>query len=263
MEDKRVQYWNNDYVLYWKSRVEESNSADLSNSGIINGDVKTICDDVYINAINLLSVKHSDTVLELGCGFGRSLPYLSGLADHVCAVDISAEMISMAKNTYSSIRNLSFYVSAGENLPFEKKFDKAICFGVFDAMYQTETIYEINRVLNVGGSLLLTGKNDSYFEDDSLALAAEMGAREKGHPNFFTNVSYFEENMNEFGFEIVHKKYFLRRGDFVVGKFDTQRPKKFYEYMLVLRKIVDKKPSSEFCISDKFSKTWSRLERDI
>ncbi len=255
---EREKYWNEDYVRYWKARVEEANKSGTDASSMVAGDAKTSTDKLYIDAIGLLQLSKTDRVLELGCGFGRSLPVLCGAALHVTAVDISREMIHAARESCEE-KNISFHVSPSEGLPFaDDSFDAVVCFAAFDAMYQSEALMEMNRVSRLGARVLITGKNDDYFDDDAAAVAAEIGARAKKHPNYFTDVSRLLGNLDKFGFEVETQKYFLRRGDFAKEIALAERPKSFYEYLLVLKKISACSVRKDFLISDKTSKTYIR-----
>ena len=74
-------------------------------------------------------------------------------------------------------------------------------------MYQTEALIEINRICKKGARVLITGKNDNYCDNDKLAMEAEIGARKKGHPNYFTDVRKLLKNINKFGFRIDIQKF--------------------------------------------------------
>ena len=253
---EREKYWNEKYVRYWKARVAEANKNLSETSTLVAGDTKTSDDAIYKDGIALLEIKKSDTVLELGCGFGRSLSFLCRLASHVFAVDISKEMIDAAKEICHE-SNIDFFVAPSERLPFAKDtLDIVICFAVFDATYQLETLMEINRVCREGARILITGKNDNYCDDDNAALAAEIGARKKNHPNYFTDVNLLLKNMKKFGFEIEDQNFFLRRGDFSKQKYTNKLPAFFYEYQFVLKKSDVCKLSVPIFISHHCSKTY-------
>jgi ubiquinone/menaquinone biosynthesis C-methylase UbiE len=230
-KNKRKQYWGKDYVDYWKNKVQEVN---------VLLDVKdpTSTDAAYIRMIDTLNIKPTDVVLDVGCGFGRSLPYLSCSAKKVVGVDISSEMIKEAEKLTSSCNNITLQVSESEDMDIEdSSIDKVICFAAFDAMYQKKALIEFNRICKIGGAVLLTGKNDNFMCDDKEARLAELGARKKNHPNFFTNVSLLIRSMHLFGFTVEFKEYYLKRGDFSTDRILKNMPENFYEYMLLLRKV--------------------------
>ena len=72
--EKREEYWNKNYANYWINRVDEANSEDISSSKIIKDDTKTSKNAIYSDAISLLDITKTDNVIEIGVGFGRSLP---------------------------------------------------------------------------------------------------------------------------------------------------------------------------------------------
>ena len=239
MSDARKQYWDGQYVDYWQARVEEANRSG-SSSSLVNGDTRAPSDRLYSELINLLHITPKQRILELGCGFGRTIPLLYELTHQISAVDISPRMIELARQSHGMLKGVSFQVSEAENLPFDgHHFDCVICFGVFDALTQTEALIEMNRVLKVGGCVLITGKNDRYYSDDNQALIAERNARAKGHPNFFTDVASLLRLQQAFGFSTVECRFFPRRGDMAANNFTTELPEFFYEYALVLRKKAE------------------------
>lgn len=259
---EREKYWNQDYVAYWKARVEEANNNRTQASAVVAGDAKTSSDGLYSWAIDLLSITNADAVLELGCGFGRSLAKLCQAASHVAAVDISEKMIEVAKGACQE-PNISFHVSPSEELPFPSEaFDVVVCFAAFDAMYQTEALIEMNRVCKTGARLLITGKNDNYHDDDVAALEAEIGARAKNHPNYFTDVKKLMRNLTVFGLRLETQKYYLRRGDFSKQVAHELMPEIFYEYLLILRKVAACDASGTLAISSEMSRTLSRRPID-
>lgn len=254
-DQDRLQYWNNDYVQYWKSRVEEANKDCSGSTSIILGDAATTGDIRYLQAIEFLEISSKHNVLELGCGFGRSLPTLSLLANTVVAVDISKQMIEVAQHNFSAT-NVSFHVSPSEDLPFNDEiFDRIICFAAFDAMFQSEALVEMHRVCKAGGRILLTGKNDNYCKDDQKAFEAECGARKKGHPNFFTDMKKLLNDLGLFGFSLIGIKYYERRGDFASGLEKTEMPLQFYEYLLVIQKTGLCLPDPQIIYYNQTSKT--------
>jgi len=258
-DKKREKYWNEDYMLYWKERVSEANNLHSKPSTMIKGDANTTTDKTYINAIELLNITKTDIVVEIGCGFGRSLPILCKLSYHVTALDISTAMVEVASKTVKE-KNISFCVSSSENTPLDdNKYDIAVCFASFDAMCQTKALIEINRICKKGAKVLLTGKNNNYYDDDNLALEAEINARKKGHPNYFTDVKKMLKNIENFGFSVVVHRFYSRRGDFSSFNSKSKMPDKFYEYLLVLQKVSDSTISSNFLISDSFSDTFKRI----
>lgn len=237
---RRSDYWNVDYYNYWLARVQEANSQNSVNSNVCRRDFITTGDKEYFADIDLLDINNEDFVLEVGCGFGRSIPYLYQKTKKVFGIDISDAMIKHAQKTCKHFPNVLLEVCEAEKTNFKNKyFDKIICYGVFDALQQVDALIEFNRLLKLQGHVLITGKNNNYFVDDELALLAENNAFLKNHPNFFTDVRYLLNNIYKFGFTVCKSKFFLRRGDTAKGKYLTDLPENFYQFTLTLKKISE------------------------
>jgi ubiquinone/menaquinone biosynthesis C-methylase UbiE len=258
-QDVRQRYWDEHYLKYWQQRVAEANEVTDSKSRMNQKDSPTISDRTYFEAIERLKIGPDDTVLELGCGFGRSLLFLSHQARKVWGLDISPAMVEAAREHCAGLENVLLEVGIGEKMPFPSGiFDAIVCFGVFDAMYQAETILEMCRVATPGCRILLTGKNVDYWDDDEEALIAEERARQKGHPNYFTNVDDLLAQVGQIGLMIQHQRFYLRRGDFHAGNFVESMPSRFYEYMLIFEKCGASVGKLSCQISQSFSRTWLR-----
>lgn len=259
--DQRKRYWNKGYFKYWSERVQEANSNLSKQSSIVDGDSLTSSDLDYFDVLDLLSIQNGDRVLELGCGFGRSIPYLYSRSQEIVAIDISTEMIEAARAKHAELPGIRFEVREAERTGFDNNsFNKIICYAVFDALYQQAMLIEMNRLLENGGTVLLTGKNTDYLDDDNEALVAEHNARTKGHPNYFTDVNLLLDQLDTFGFELLTERYFLKRGDDRKTGFVTTLPPRFYEYLLILKKV---KPVTSLVpkeISSAYSKTFLRKE---
>lgn len=259
MDKNRNNYWNEEYFKYWVSRVEEANEGKEKGSSIVAGDQPLPNDMVYIDAIKLLDITNEQKVLEVGCGFGRSLPFLSSLSKEVYAADISSQMVDAARKYCQDFSNIRYLVSEAEKMDLQSgMIDHVSCFAVFDALHQREALCEMNRILADSGKALITGKNDNYNDQDIKALEAEEGARGKAHPNFFTDLSALIANLEEFGFKLEMVRFFRYRGDFAKNIYELEMPDKFYEYMLILEKTGCAKAGTRFEISSPYSKTYRR-----
>lgn len=263
MAMERKEYWNKEYFEYWKKRVDEANAPTGSESKIVPGDKINTSDQNYFSAIDLLNINAGASLLEMGCGFGRSIPHLYRYTHNILAIDISAEMVDNARQLCSQYKGVQFRVADAEyfDCPSDS-FEYVVCFAVFDALFQRDAILKMNVLLKPHGKVLLTGKNDDYFEDDNEALTAEANARVKGHPNFFTDVRSLLDNLHLLGFELIRARYFLRRGDFNLDKYVTRYPDRFYEYLLVCEKIGAADPLIDVNLSSDVSKTYRRLKRN-
>ena len=107
--------------------------------------------------------------------------------------------------------------------------------------------------------LVISGKNDHYFLDDDEAYIAEINARKKGHPNYFTDVHNMLKQLKPLC-QIIEQSYGLRRGDFLQGKFHSDIPKRFYEWKLIVKKV--KNFDGSFAkFSDAYSRTFAERSK--
>ena len=246
-EDTR-QYWE-DYVTYWLAKVKESNEHNPNTKDT------TVDDQILYTYVSKLDIEKDDRLLDYGCGFCRLYPFIKNLPkEHVQyhGVDIAQSPLDYALELYPELSG-KLKTLEEERIPYEANtFDKLICFGVLDACHQEETVLDIIKVLKVGGKALITGKNHLYEADDELAMTAEINARKKGHPNYFTNVTSLIEQLKERNVEIEQAYYFKRRGDFVNDQYTLEKPERFYEFALVV-----KKQQEEIKAFDTFSSKYS------
>lgn len=255
-DDPRKNYWNESYYKYWKSRVDE---AGIGTSQVIRGDANTEDDDVYRNIFAEYGFRPG-TLLEVGCAWGRMFPLYLAHGLRVSGVDISTAMIEAARNNWPEHPQIdSIGESPAETLPFpDQVFDNLACIATLDATYQDQAVREFLRVTKPGARIFFTGKNDHYPADDQAAMDAEIGARGKNHPNFFTDVPLLVKLLREQGHQVDALLCFPRRGDFAKAAYVTEMPESFYEYMLVITRgpQVGEFPG----IADAFSKTFREAE---
>lgn len=252
----RKEYWNKEYTEYWKKitkEAEDTTSVKSQIKKISGNDFKVPNIGGVTSYFEKMPYKTTDKLLDYGCGFGRFFTFFSGKCDYY-GIDISKAMIDECINQYPESAD-RFIVAEGEKLPFEDHFfDVVVCYGVFDACYQEDALFEIFRVLKNGGYLLISGKNTNYYEDDEEAVIAERNARKKGHPNYFTDTREMLTHISELA-EIKEQWYAERRGDFTKGMMERHIPSKFYEWILILKKIKDR--SERFSsFSSAYSNTW-------
>ncbi len=243
---ERKDYWNQKYYEYWKSRVDES-GGDAHESRIIDGDAKTEDDEIY-ESIFAKNPFNPGNLLEVGCAWGRMFRIYKEYEVNIYGVDISSAMIAAAKNTHGNDPQIKdMQESEAESVPYEDDFfDNVSCIATFDSTFQIKSLREFLRVLKIGGRLYVTGKSLNYFSDDQLSLDAEMGARSKGHPNFFTDVPKMLEMLASKGHKVLDSYYFPRRGDFAKNKYLQEIPEKFYEWFLIIEKGSEEIDFEEF-----------------
>ncbi len=108
-----------------------------------------------------------DTVLELGCGYGRVAARLTEPARRVVGIDTSTESIALARQLSGANPRCAFLVMDALTLGFdESMFDKVVCvqngisaFGVD----QEALLLEALRVARPGGQVLFSTYSERFW----------------------------------------------------------------------------------------------------
>jgi len=120
-------------------------------------------------AIAMMRLSPDSRVLDVGCGSGWATRVLAELAfnGRVTGIDISDEMIRVAREASHSFSNIDFQVASAEGLPFaDNEFTHA--FSMESLYYYAnipKALSEIHRVLNPGGSFVTVV--DLYWENEA------------------------------------------------------------------------------------------------
>lgn len=106
-------------------------------------------------AIARMSVPREAVVLDVGCGSGWAARMMAeqASAGHVIGIDVSDEMVRVAREQSSGFANVEFQVASAERLPFpDNTFTHA--FSMESLYYYADigkAVSEIWRVLQTGG----------------------------------------------------------------------------------------------------------------
>jgi ubiquinone/menaquinone biosynthesis C-methylase UbiE len=107
-------------------------------------------------AIARMNVSAEAKVLDVGCGSGWAARLLAQDAKHVIGIDVSDEMIRVAREQSTDFANVEYQVASAENLPFpDNTFTHA--FSMESLYYYADirkALREIARVLQPGGTFV-------------------------------------------------------------------------------------------------------------
>ena len=134
-------------------------------------------------AIARMRVEANSRVLDVGCGSGWATRLLADYAfdGRVTGIDISDEMVELARDSSAGYKNVDFKVASAEQLPFEtSEFTHAFSM---ESLYYYRNIpkalAEIHRVMKPGG--LVVAVVDLYWENepthqwiDTLKVSVEL-----------------------------------------------------------------------------------------
>ena len=103
-------------------------------------------------------------VVEVACGTGQGLGYLSGIARSLEAGDYSDEILSIARKHYGT--RMNFHRFNAQNMPFEYKSKDVII--LFEAIYYLpdaeKFVCECKRILRTGGKVLIATANKDLYD---------------------------------------------------------------------------------------------------
>ena len=106
------------------------------------------------NLLRLVELKRGEMLLDLACGQGFFSREFAKLGAKVIGVDISAELINIAKQD----KNVEYHVSSADKLDFlkDKSIDKVVIILALQNIEKVgETLREVSRVLKEKGRLFI------------------------------------------------------------------------------------------------------------
>lgn len=101
-------------------------------------------------------------LLDAGCSYGYATRFYAEKCSEVYAVDISSELIEIAKSKYP---NINFSVASLEKLPFpDDYFDAIVLSDVLEHINDPiSALNELYRVLKIGGDIIITVPHKGLF----------------------------------------------------------------------------------------------------
>ncbi len=105
-------------------------------------------------------------VLDLGCGTGYGTAQLATSALSATGLDLSADAIAYARESYPA-SNLRWLQSSCAELPFRAAtFDLAVAFEVIEHLNDWQQLLrEVRRILAPGGQFIVSTPNKSYYAE--------------------------------------------------------------------------------------------------
>ena len=173
-------------------------------------------------------------IMEIGCGTGEILQRLAAYGYEVSGIDISEEMLRIAKAKYDSldIKKEDMRIIKNEN-----EFDGVVC--VFDALNYLQSFEElklvfenIRRAIKPSGIFLFDLLNrkmiDSMFPED-------IFADDRENMSIIWKHSYNEET----DLDKISTSFFIREEKNVYKRYDEVFYKKIYSSKKILQMITE------------------------
>jgi ubiquinone/menaquinone biosynthesis C-methylase UbiE len=137
-------------------------------------------------------------ILDVGCGIGRLEAALGGEVGRIVGIDVSSEMIGIARRRCGDVQNASFRLASGLDLSgfADESFDCVVAVDTFPYLVMAggglaeRHVHEAARVLRPGGELAILNYSyrDTPAQDrddlESAACAAGLGTIPAGAKPF-------------------------------------------------------------------------------
>jgi len=184
-------------------------------SDIFPEDIKD--DDPRVQEIlKFLAKIKGKTILDAGCGKGRFSKILANKGGVVTGVDLSNELLKVAKN---KIKNANFIIGNILDLEFlDNSFDYIICVEALEHVPDTDkAIKEMVRVLKKDGKIIIIDKN-------KLSLHNRLFL-----PNMFVKkyMEFFNKWMYPRNFPFTEKWFFPTEAERILKKYCKYTKKEY------------------------------------
>jgi SAM-dependent methyltransferase len=127
-------------------------------------------------------------VLEIGCGTGEATRIAAGRAARVVAVDLSPEMIEVARERSAGLANIDYRVADVTRWDYPgARFDAVISIATLHHLPFGDSIAAWKRTLRPGGVMLILDLVDRshprYLPLNALALLSQAWNRDRSQPS--------------------------------------------------------------------------------
>lgn len=182
---------------------------------------------LFIEKLNV-DAPEEMSVVDIGCGTGAFAVHAAKYLKTVHAVDVSKEMLNIARAKAESfnIKNIEFHHSGFLQFQTDEEVDVVFSKWAFHHLpdyWKQAALLNINKMLKIGGLFLLTDfvfKFDSEFEENTDRLLCELS--KKFDKDFIEETKmHIREEYSTFDW-ILHG--LIERSGFVVERMDASDP---------------------------------------
>lgn len=168
--------------------VQQSEEASVALYSLGNPELLQRATDEIVSRLRTWGLVTGNTnLLDIGCGIGRLLVALSPYVASATGIDVSAEMVKVAKRRSSGLNNVTVLKADGRGLTglADGSFDLAIAVDTFPYLRQSgyalveQFVADAARVLRPRGELVILNYSDSE-DPDAQALEVRALAVQNG-----------------------------------------------------------------------------------
>ena len=177
----------------------------------------------------VLPLKKGDRILDLGCGNGRHASQLSRRGYAVTCLDLSTELLNLARRRYGKKCCLGFVQADMRYIPFNAAFDAVVSFFTTFGYFQTDeenlhTLVSLRTALKPGGWFLEDYVNKTYVIENLVPLDSRKS----------NGIEVIQERRYNRELERVEKKITLKENGQVREYFESVRLYTFEEMQAML-----------------------------
>lgn len=112
--------------------------------------------DIYRNYLLRHLPRHSENVLEIGCGTGEFTRLVASCAQNVVAVDLSSEMIRLANSQSTNYQNIQYVLGdvMSDSLPTER-YDCIVSLATLHHLPLAQALIKMKAALKPNGVLII------------------------------------------------------------------------------------------------------------
>ena len=172
-----------------------NNEGDLRNFGWTTPDVEPHHKYTIPAILNLLPKGKPLKILDVGCGNGYLVNYLTGMGHHAIGVDIAEDGIKVAREAYPNLKfELRSAYESLDGLP-DMPAEVVIASELIEHLYfPQQFLKNMHSSLCPGGYLILTTPYHGYLKNLTISLFNKWDVhhhpeREGGHIKFFSERS--------------------------------------------------------------------------
>jgi len=177
---------------------------DYFNNRAKDWDITCVHDHEKIDyIIQLIDIKPSDIILDVGTGTGVLIPHILKRFDqmgHVFGIDVSEKMLEVAKSKYHGDQ-ITYYHNDVFEITHENTFDIIICYSMFPHFKdrKLEAIEHMSKLLKKNGKLCIA---HSQSRDDINQLHLKIGEEVKN--DRLPEMSILKEEFEKCGLQLNH-----------------------------------------------------------